>query len=138
MKNSNEMNILDLPNEVLLIILEKLKIIDVLYSLVDVHQRFDRIIFDLIDIRDVNLVRTMDMYSLTNCSYSIDQQVIDTFCHRIFFRICDKIRHLTVEYNSIKAILSCCTYPQLDSLTLVNCKGERLCEDLEGMTLSFY
>jgi len=42
------------------------------------------------------------------------------------------------EYNSIKTILSCCTYPQLDSLTFVNCKGERLCEDLEGMTLSFY
>ena len=65
MKNSNKMNLIDLPNEVLLIILEKLKTIDVLYSLVDVHQRFDRI-FDLIDIRDVNLVRTMDMYSLTH------------------------------------------------------------------------
>ena len=43
MSNNNEINILDLPDEILLSILNKLNNIDILYSLVDVNQRFDRL-----------------------------------------------------------------------------------------------
>lgn len=131
------MNILDLPNEILLIIFEKLKTVDILYSLVDVHHRFNKIVFDLIDMRDVNFVRTMDMYSFHDCNYSIDTKIISTLCHQILFRIADKIRQLTIEHNSMDQILSCCTYPQLDTLTLVNCDEDKLYEDLQSTTFVF-
>jgi hypothetical protein len=39
--NDNQLNILDLPNEILLNIFNKLNTVDVLYSLVDVNKRFD-------------------------------------------------------------------------------------------------
>ncbi len=43
---NNCLNILDLPDEILLIICSKMNIVDVLYSLVDVNQRFDRLVLD--------------------------------------------------------------------------------------------
>jgi len=39
---NNNLNILDLPNEILLMIFKKLNMVDVLYSLVDITQRFDQ------------------------------------------------------------------------------------------------
>ncbi len=45
MLHNNHLNIFDLPNEILMIILNKLNMIDALYSLVDVNQRFNQLIF---------------------------------------------------------------------------------------------
>ena len=45
MANDN-INILDLPDEMLLVIFNKLNMIDVLSSLVDVNERFNRLVFD--------------------------------------------------------------------------------------------
>ena len=46
MLNNNEINMLDLPDEMLLSIFNKLNNIDILYSRVDVNQRFDRLVLD--------------------------------------------------------------------------------------------
>ena len=44
--NNYNTNILDLPDEMLLAIFNKLNMVDVLYSLVDVNKRFNRLILD--------------------------------------------------------------------------------------------
>jgi hypothetical protein len=52
--NKNHLNILDLPNEILLIIFNKLHIVDVLYSLVDVIKEFDQLALDPLHIRHLD------------------------------------------------------------------------------------
>ncbi|CAF5114396.1 unnamed protein product, partial [Rotaria magnacalcarata] len=44
----NHPNIIDLPNEILLIIFNKLNTVDLLYSLVDINGRFEGLVFDLL------------------------------------------------------------------------------------------
>lgn len=131
------MNILDLSNEILLYIFEKLDIIDVLYSLVDVNQRFDQIVFGLINVRHVNMVDLLNINSYSYSNYWIDPKVISKICDRVLFRIAHKICQLTIEQYFMKEILSNCIYSQLNSLTLVNCKEDILYENLQSKTLAF-
>jgi len=44
--NNKNINILDLPDEILFIIFNKLHMIEMFYSLVNVNQRFDRLVLD--------------------------------------------------------------------------------------------
>ncbi|CAM4989611.1 unnamed protein product, partial [Rotaria socialis] len=44
--NNYNTNVLDLPDEMLLAIFYKLNMVDVLYSLVDVNKRFNRLTLD--------------------------------------------------------------------------------------------
>lgn len=50
----NHINILDLPDEILLIIFNKLNTIDALYSLVDVNDRFNRLVFNALHILNLD------------------------------------------------------------------------------------
>jgi hypothetical protein len=52
--NNNNNNILDLPNEILQFIFNKLNTVDMLYSLVDVNQRFDRLTLHSLYIHHLN------------------------------------------------------------------------------------
>jgi hypothetical protein len=54
MEPSNK-DILDLPDEMLLAIFNKLNMIDVFYSLVDINERFNRLIFDPFSIHNLDL-----------------------------------------------------------------------------------
>jgi hypothetical protein len=62
--NNNHFNILDFPDEILFIIFEKLNMVDVLYSLVDVNRRFDRLVLDSLYIRDRDVTAIMTINSL--------------------------------------------------------------------------
>ena len=55
LKRMSNVNLLDLPDEILLLILHKLTIIDMLYSLVNVNERFDRLVLNPSNISDLNL-----------------------------------------------------------------------------------
>jgi hypothetical protein len=54
--SNNYPNILDLPDEILFILFEQFNRIDVFYSLVDVNQRFSRLILDPLCLRDLKCV----------------------------------------------------------------------------------
>ena len=56
MKNQSIVNIVDLPDEILFHILKKLNNFDVLYSLVGVNERLDRLTCDISFTRLVNLM----------------------------------------------------------------------------------
>ncbi|CAF1513366.1 unnamed protein product, partial [Adineta steineri] len=117
------LNILDLPDEILLIICNKMNIVDVLYSLVDVNQRFDRLVLDPLTIRNLDMtIRTFE--SIYDGTFSIDDKILSRICDQILCRIYDQINTLTTEQYSIKRILRDANYPQLYSLSLINFEGK--------------
>jgi len=127
------MNILDLPDEMLFIIFKKMNMIDVFYSILDVNQRFHRLVLDSIYISHLNLTNK----TLLNRSSPIANQVLDRICEKILPRIHDKINKLTVQPLSMKCILLPINYPQLHSLSLINFKQKILLQYLTGIFFNF-
>ena len=132
----NNLNILDLPNEILLIISKKLNTVDALYSLVDVNERFDELVLDSLHIRNLDVV-SMIIKSNFDRTISIDNRVLSRICEKILPRIHHQLNELTVEQHSMKRILLTVNYPQLYSLSLVNFQEEILFQYLTGTLLNF-
>jgi hypothetical protein len=135
--NNNKLNILNLPNEILLFIFNKLKTIDALYSLVDVNERFDRLIFDSLHIRNLDTT-SMVIKSYYNRNFSIDKNVLLRISEKILPRIYHQLNELIVEQYSMEHILFAFNYPQLYSLSLVNFQEEMLFECLTGILFIVY
>jgi hypothetical protein len=129
--------ILDLPDEVLSFIFEKLNTIDVLGSLVDVNRRFNRLALNSLRVRDLNMTSIMAINSLNGQTSSIDIQVLSKICQKILPRIHHQVHKLTVDQYSMKQILLADNYPQLYSLSLINCDEEILYQSLTGMIYNF-
>jgi hypothetical protein len=126
-------NILNLPDEMLLAIFNKLKMVDVLYSLVNINERFDRLIFDPFYIDNLDLIMKRSCFDYIS---SHDQAVLSRICKIILPRIHRHVNKLIVEPDSIKDILRAQDYPRLHSLSLVNFQEETLLRYLGGI-LSF-
>jgi hypothetical protein len=131
--NNNNLNMLDLPDEVLFIILKKLNQIDVLYSLVYVNHRFHRLALDSLYICNLDMTNINSLYDQT---FSIDTQGLSRFSEKIVPRIHHQVRTLAVEQYSIKQILTA-NYPQLYSLSLINFQEEILYQYLTGIIFYF-
>jgi hypothetical protein len=126
--SNNNPNILDLPDEILFIIFEKLNRIDVFYSLVHVNQRFNRLIFDPLCLRDLNM-------TINYQTSPTDTQVLSTIDQTILLRIHQHVHKLTVEQCLMKEILLVASYPQLFSLSLTNFQEKRLHQYLKSMLI---
>ena len=131
-----QLNLLDLPDEILLMILKELNMIDVLCSLADVDRRLNRLAHDSLYIRDLDLTGMMKINSRCNQTSSTDHH------HQVLLRVCEKIlpcihHHvfkLTVEPYSVKDIFAAVDYPHLYSLSLTNFQVEELHHYVTGMT----
>lgn len=130
------MNILDLPNEILLIIFKKLDMVDVLYSLVNVNQRFDQLIFDPAYIHRLDLT-SMKIRSYFDRIYYTNNRILDEICTNILPRISHQVNELVVEQYSMERIIHTVSYPQLYSLILIDFKEERLRKNLLGKFFQF-
>ena len=135
MNNSNKkhLNILDLPDEILVIVLNKLKIVDVFYSLVDVNRRFHRLVFDSLYIHHLDMTTVTNINSVYDQSSSIDTQVLSEICSKVLPQIDHKVHKLTVEQGTMKQILPAANYSQLYSLSLINFQDEILYQYLTGI-----
>ncbi|CAF4096644.1 unnamed protein product, partial [Rotaria sordida] len=98
--NNNRLNILDLPNEILLNIISKLSFIDVFYSLVDINERFYQLSVDPLYIRHLDMA-VMTMKSLFEYTSSVDDQVLSKICENILPFIHSQVYKLTLEQHSI-------------------------------------
>ncbi|CAF3221267.1 unnamed protein product [Rotaria sp. Silwood2] len=125
------MNILNLPDELLIAIFNKLDAVDILYSLVDVNQRFYRLALDLSVIRYLNFVIKRD--DIQNSL--IDTQILEGICSKILPRINEKVNKLTVDQYSVECILGTIDYPRLHSLSLVYYESKILLQHLKDNTI---
>ena len=125
------MNIIDLPDEILLFIFNKLNHVDILYSLVDVHQRFNRLVLNSLRIH--NLDFTANSF-LIHKSDKFDQYM-NRICQSILPRIHHQVNKLTLKHMSMQHLLhtSNFNFPQLHSLSLVLTRTETFVKYLTGM-----
>ncbi|CAF4566366.1 unnamed protein product [Rotaria sp. Silwood2] len=136
--NNNHPNIFDLPNEILFIIINKLNIGDVFYSLVDVNERFGQLVLDPLYIENLDIT-FMTMNSFYDRTFSVHEQALSSICENILPKIHDQVKKLSIEQHSVERILTF-NYSQLYSLSLVNFKEEILFQYLIGifLILSFF
>jgi hypothetical protein len=135
--NNKHLNILDLPNEILLIIFNKLNVVDLLYSLVNVTQRFDQLILDPFYIHSLDMT-SMKMKSYFERIYSIDNQVLSRICQNILPRIHHQLNELIVEQHSMELVIHTINYPKLYSLSLIDFQEEILLNYLIGKLFNFF
>src|SRR5438067_13561248 len=93
-------NILDLPDEILLIIFNKLHMIEMFQSLVNVNQRFDRVVIDPFYIRHLDL--TIEPF--LNVNSPANNEIFDRIRTKILPRIHHNVTKLTVESLSMTCI----------------------------------
>lgn len=122
-------NLLDLPAEILFIILKKLDNIDVLYSLLGVDsQRLDIVVQDRI------FTTTLNFFSISQSTNGIlsSDSIFDRFSKSILPKIHRNIKSLILEFGSIECILRAAHYPNLEHLELFNFKKAILSRHFVG------
>lgn len=119
--NQSNIGLLDLPSEILLIILKKLDNMDVLYSLLGVNnQSLDVIIQE-------NTFTNITNFTLTTSTsdiISLPDPIVDRFCISILPRIHYNVKTLIIDSLYMERILSVADYYNLTELKLFNFSGK--------------
>ncbi|CAF4323633.1 unnamed protein product, partial [Rotaria sp. Silwood2] len=110
----------DLPDEVLLIIFKKLNNVKVLYSLMGINKRLDKILHDSVFTTNLTLLKYLSYDSI----YSLSNPMLDRYCVEILPKINNKIKWLNLESSSMKRILLSANYPNLFGLGIYNIEKE--------------
>ena len=116
--NQHTVHLLDLPDEILFLILKKLENVNVLYSLLGTNnQRLEILALEQIFSSILNFV---SISQSTNETSSISDSILDRFCIGIIPRIHKNVKSLIVESISMKRILRAGIYPNLIELKIFN------------------
>ena len=110
--NHSTISINDLPDEIILMIWNKLNNLDILYSFVGVNQRLDRLVQDPLYTRSIQLAET-----IMNEYCSLPDSIIDRYCLNILPKIHQHIECLCLEPSSMERILVSNDYPRLHKIT---------------------
>jgi hypothetical protein len=113
------LNLLDLPNEVLLIIVEYLPMIDALYSFVNITERLDQLVLNPTFTRTLNMT-CLRLELLFERIYSLDERVLGILCRTVLPRIRHPISRLIVDQFAIDDVFRAREYPELRSLSLMD------------------
>ncbi|CAF1141202.1 unnamed protein product [Rotaria sordida] len=125
--NQCNINLLDLPTEILLTIFKKLDNMDVLYSLFDINnQRLDNIIQENTFTNTLNFVLT----TLTNDFLSISDPILDRFCTNILPKIHYNVKSLILNSLSMERILLVADYSNLCEIKIFNFNIQSPCRRL--------
>jgi hypothetical protein len=122
----------DLPDEILLIIFQKLHNCDVLYSFMGLNKRLDTILNDRIFTRNLTLIK-----SVHSSSYQFTDIILDRFCLEILPKINDTIERLNIESSFMERILAT-NYPNLHALGLYDFVPETAGKLFCGKIFYFY
>jgi hypothetical protein len=124
--DQSNIHLLNLPNEILLIILKKLENIDVLYSLFGINiEPLNILVQEHVFTNTLNFVRTS----------SITDNKLNRFCTYILPRTHHCIKKLILETTFMKRILLAGDYPNLTSLELFKFDQEQI-SHFKGQYLS--
>jgi hypothetical protein len=116
--NQHNVHLLDLPNEILLLILRKLDNIDVLYSLLGINNQRLEIIAQQQNF--TNILNFAPTSRLTDEISSISGSTLDRYCIDILPKIHKTVKSLILESVSMERILRADNFPNLSELTLFN------------------
>jgi hypothetical protein len=105
--NRSNVHLLDLPDEILLIILNKLNNMEVLYSLLDINNRRLNI-----------LAQENTFNNILEFVSSYDYPMIDRFCIDILPRIHHNVKCFIFNAYCMKRILRVTDYPNLTELKI--------------------
>jgi hypothetical protein len=117
--NHSSAQLMQLPDELLLIILKKLDNVDVLLSLTGSNPRFDRIICDPCFTTEIDFIRLSDDERCAEMNTFIDR-----FCSDILPRIHHQIKWLKVQSTSMERLLLAADYSNLSQLDIFIPHGE--------------
>ncbi len=109
----------DLPDELLMIIFKKLTNVAILYSLYGTDKRLNQIVHDPIFTNHLTLLKCLD-----DDYYPLPDPMLDRFCLEILPEISDKIKWLHLESSSMERILLSTNYPHLQGLSLYDVEIE--------------
>src|SRR5689334_17691363 len=104
---------MDLPDEIIMLILNQLNNVDVLYSLMDVNARLDRILHDAMFTKKIVLAQTT-----ISSDKRLDEKILDRFCFEILPKIHHQIQWLSVDSSSMERIFLAADYPNLNQLDI--------------------
>ena len=104
--------LMNLPNEMIMLILNKLDNADVLYSLMNVNARLDRILHDAMFTKKIALAQTL------SSEKKLDEKILDRFCLEILPKIHHRIQWLSVDASSMERIFLAADYPNLNQLDI--------------------
>ncbi|CAF3537285.1 unnamed protein product [Rotaria socialis] len=114
----HNVRILDLPDEILLLVLTKLDNIDVLYSLLGINnRRLDVIVQEKIF---TDVLSFVSISNLTEEISPISALALNRFRNGILPRIHKNVKSFIVESDSFECILGAATYPNLTQLKIFN------------------
>ncbi|UJR07088.1 hypothetical protein I4U23_011376 [Adineta vaga] len=120
--NKQILDLLDVPDEILLIIFNKLGSFDVLYSLLNSTHRLDHIARNTHYSKSINF--SIELSDGQICA--IDSDKLHRFCIEILPQIHDQIQIMTLETTNIERILLATQFPNLHTLTLVGFSPDAL------------
>ncbi len=108
----------DLPDEILMIIWNKLHEFEVLYSLIGVNKRLDAIVQDPTFTSDLTLIPPRnDLKQFVN-------RILYRICDEVLPKIHDKIKCLNLESTFMDHILLAAEYPNLHKLAFYDLSSE--------------
>jgi hypothetical protein len=118
----------------LLAIYNKLDNMDVLYSLIGVNGKLDRLA------RDITFTQSVDLVTISSSedNDSRNKLILDRFCFDILPRIQHNIQCLTLDALSIDSVFRIGNYPKLHNLTLVNLQFEVASRIFNGRSSFFF
>jgi hypothetical protein len=127
--NHSTVNILTLCDEMLLNILNKLSNIDVLYSLIGVNRKLDRLA------RDITFTQSLDLVTISSNkdNDSRNKSTLDRLCFDILPRIQHNIESLTLDPLLMDHVLRIGNYSKLHKINLVIFQLEVAFRILNGM-----
>jgi hypothetical protein len=111
--NRSNVHLLDLPDEILLLILNKLNNMDVLYSLLDINNGRLNILA-----KEKTFTNTLEFVTID------DNSIIDRFCSDILPRIHQNVKCFILYPFLMECILLATDYPNLTALKISNFQRE--------------
>ena len=131
--NQSHISLLDLPYEILVIILKKLDNIDALYSLLGIdNHRLNMIVRGNMFTKNINFV----LPTSTDNVLPIADSVLDRFCFNILPKIHHNVKSFTLESGSMERILLAADFPNLTELKLFNFNQRLISHHFTGKTLT--
>lgn len=128
------LQLVDLPDELLLMIFKTLNGTLALYSFMGINRRFDQILQDSIFTNCLTLMTC----STNSCFSPMPCEINNHFYLNILPEIYHKIQWLNLEASTMERFLCGINYPYLNKLGLYNVKEETVEHYFIGKQISFY